>query len=322
VSLRFLLSVGRGLLVTRESCRPRLAALGLGQLLFLLSLSACRREPERTAPTEPDRNLANLADADAVTDPDAEGRASRSVETRADEARRERDPGEGRIDPHCEGTAIDVIEMVLDARCALSEGEWAAMSAHLEAGVMPGGTAGAGMLRQEARREEPGDGLLVSIVNRGSAPVVVPLRLQPGSTEHPAFSVFAETEGHAIVELAPPGRRGTSPSPSAPRPAAPRGRTAISPPPPLPIEDAGVRADGRRPEEHVYSARVRLLPGGALRARIVVDTRIVRRLDRACSADAADCTGRLGKGHHTLHVGQLVTPLDVGSPARVAWEIP
>lgn len=154
-----------------------------------------------------------------------------------------------------------------------------------------GGDAAASALRQEATVDADGR-VSVALVNGGSAPLALPLSWHP---RIPAFSVLAEDARHAIFELEAPsldvGAR---------------------------VGDAG--GDGAR------FAKVVLPAGGRATARITIDRRVVRRLDRPCAdggvADAANaCPERLPAGRYVLHVGQLVCDVDAGAPASVSWEV-
>ncbi|MBX3202199.1 MAG: hypothetical protein KF894_28980 [Labilithrix sp.] len=231
------------------------------------------------------------------------------------------------VDPACEGAELGLLAAAVDPRCAISEQEWSALSRSFD-GPGPGGGAPAdarAALRQEARRE--GNRIVVSVVNGGVAPAIVPLRYHPGRPDL-AFSVLAESDGGAVFELAPP--RGDA-SPATARDARRERRAAL------------LGFDGGAAVERVYVASIRLAPGGAAHARLTIDPRIVKRLDRRCgdagagapsAADPRDgerrdgsapggcLPQRLASGHVVLYVGQLVASVDVGAPARVEWEVP
>ena len=248
--------------------------------------------------------------------------------------RRDRTDG-GTIAPACEGAKLRLLAAVVDPRCAVTEREWRDLvRAHdaQSAGVPPPagankdagrGGPGGGALRQEARRE--GDAIILSIVNRGTTPLVVPLRYHPAHPEL-AFSVLAEASGRGLFELEPP--KNDAPEGPPARTAA-RMEVPSSPtrPPPLPFElDGGASSSFIR----VHSARIRLPPGGSASARLVVDPLIAKRLDRTCpdpvtggDASTSECLpARLPKGATVLHVGQMVAGIDAGEPARVAWDAP
>ncbi|MBX3264176.1 MAG: hypothetical protein KF782_31180 [Labilithrix sp.] len=254
----------------------------------------------------------------------------------------------GDVDPACEGVELSLLAAAVDARCAISDTEWAALTRPEDGangsagrGAPAGGAAVAPRrdtaaarqdavgLRQEARRE--GDRIVVSIVNGGAAPLVVPLRYHPGRPEL-AFSVLAESDARALYELAPPSW--DAPLDGSTRRDAGDARRA-----PL------LRPDGGPAIARVHTALIRLAPGGAARARLAIDPRIVKRLDRRCG-DAGDVSppdggglvgegrsrdagapdgclpARLAAGRVVLHVGQLVAAIDAGEPARVAWDVP
>jgi hypothetical protein len=217
----------------------------------------------------------------------------------------------------CDGREVSLLEAAVDPRCAISASEWSKLTR--TAGKDAGGGAGeTGALRQEARRD--GDRIVVAIVNVGAVPAVVPLRVHLGHPEL-TFSVLAETEGHAVFELAPPAYD------------APEETTAL---------DAGVAGrawpwsslvdlDAGAPRAHVHHARIRLPPGGRASARIAVDTRVAKRLDRSCPESGTAAANRDGgtaclpahlpRGPVVLYVGQLIVGTDA-PPARVDWTAP
>lgn len=171
------------------------------------------------------------------------------------------------LDPACDGPSLALFEAARDPRCAVSVGEWS------ELREAPG-------LAQEARRED--ERVVFSIVNRGAAPILVPLRLDDRAPER-VFTAVAQILGDAA------------------------GLFALAPPvPELRPSDGGV---------HVYNARIRLPPGGRASARLAIDLRVVERLDRLRAADAGPLHGPV-----VLHIGQAFSPLEAGDPARVAWD--
>ncbi|MDF2696082.1 MAG: hypothetical protein K0S65_4465 [Labilithrix sp.] len=211
----------------------------------------------------------------------------------------------------CEGANIALLAAAVDPRCAISTREWTDLAHRADAGVR--GVA----LRQEARRD--GERIVVAIVNGRTTPVDVPLRFHPGHPEL-AFSVLAETEDHAVYELAPP-------SYDAPPPAA--GSASL---PEVDRQTGRPRRWGTLAEldagaayARVHTARIRIAPHGRASARLVIDPRIVKRLDRSCAdagAGSACLPPRLPRGSVVLYVGQLVAEGETGAPARVAWEAP
>lgn len=326
--------------------RRRLVVAGVAVVISSSEafLVACRKDAPRS--TGEDAGV-GTSSASATAEPaaaigpdegeaaDAAGNVARGLEARAEEARRDA----GTVDPACEGPVLSLLAAAVDPRCAVAEREWTELAhAAGEAAAGVPGTAGAGgtvgsaatpkgILRQQARRE--GDHVVLSIVNGGKAPVVVPLRYHPGHPEL-AFSVLAESEGRGVYELAPPSNAATAiESGGAGATTGTRARHPVRP-------DVLGELDAGATREHVHSARIRLPPGGVARARLTIDPRIVKRLDRTCTdagarslarggdgGAAEECSpGRLPKGRVVLYVGQLVTALDAGEPARVEWEAP
>ena len=303
-------------------------ALGSSGALFVACRKDAPRADEGDSTRVPEASSAVPGGSMVPSGPgavDAEGRAARGVaETRRDA---------GAIDPACEGAALSLLAAAVDPRCAVSDREWAELVRAFDArdaGARDGAPGGksakhpgpghhtASALRNEARRD--GDGVIVSIVNRGNAPLVVPLRYHPGHPEL-AFSLLAElVGGRGVFELAPP--RSGVPALGA---ATSGGRHPLRP-------SVLVELDAGSSSERVYSARIRLPPGGAAKARLAIDPHITKRLDRSCAdageASAAEGPGseclpaRLPRGRVVLHVGQLVTGIDAGDPARVEWDVP
>jgi hypothetical protein len=230
--------------------------------------------------------------------------------------RRRRDAGT--IAQNCDGVRLALFEAVFDPRCEISAGEWSGLA----------GSVGTGALRQEGRRE--GDAIVFSIVNAGARAVVVPLRFHPSHPEL-AFSVVAETDGKGLFELGAPKLE----SEATPKAGVSRNdRWSVL-----------AELDGGSPSRHVYHARIRLLPGGRTSTRLTIDPSVVRRLDRRCGAspspasstpdglaarskvgdggaDANCLPARLPRGHVVLHIGQLITGIEAGEPARIDWEVP
>lgn len=235
-----------------------------------------------------------------------------------------RDASDG--DPACEGAELSLLAAAVDARCAISEKEWSALTRSFDGPGGGGATVAArAALHQEARRE--GDRIIVSVVNGGAAPAIVPLRYHPARSEL-AFSVLAESDGGAVFELAPPA--GEAP-PATTRDARGERRAAL------------LGLDGGTAFDRVHIACIKIAPGGAARARLAIDPRIEKRLDRRCgdagtgapsaagardgdrrdgSAPEGCLPPRLASGRVVLYVGQLVAAVDVGAPARVEWEVP
>ncbi len=320
-------------MITPRERRCRLLVTGLTTIALSSSgalFVACRRDAPRSV-DETDGSVAAPGSPEAALETDRRGDASgqlaRGLEERADEARRDA----GELHGACEGAALSLLTAAVDPRCAVTEREWndlvraadsAASTARVGAGDGPKSKV---RLRQEARRE--GDNVVVSIVNGGSTPLVVPLRYHPGHPEL-AFSVLAESEGHGVFELAAPRNDAPAHEPPGPAKASTAGGRPFVRPSTLSELDAGAAY------QRVHSARIRLPPGGVARARLVIDPRIVKRLDRTCSdagarsrrdggGDEDECLpARLPKGRVVLHVGQLVTATEAGEPARVEWDAP
>jgi hypothetical protein len=124
-----------------------------------------------------------------------------------------------------------------------------------------------------------GAAVAVTFANPTEAPLDVPFRAHPGREDLAPFLLLAEDEAHGVYELRPPRLDGI---------------------------DAGAR---------VHSARIRLPPGGKLRARLEVDASIARRVDRADAAPQ-----RLSPGHYVLHVEALGVPFEL-PVVRVAWDV-
>lgn len=229
-------------------------------------------------------------------------------------------------DGACRGAAISLLAAAVDPRCAVSPRDWEALlraAGTSDAGALQtGAREDAKGIRQRARRE--GDRVVVSLVNEGAGPVVLPVRFHPGHPEL-AFSVLAALDEQTVFELAPPVLDVPR---EPPRIGGVRPSDTHRGGPPVVLDDGP-------PVAHVHSARIELPPGGVAHARLAVDPRIVRRLDRSCDAGAgtgqdAGLDARLGgclparlpKGHVVLYVGQLVAPTVESPPARVEWDLP
>jgi hypothetical protein len=195
---------------------------------------------------------------------------------------------DGPPDPACTGGEIAFAAAVVDPRCAVSATRAKKLRALLE---RDGGAVG---LRQEAKVVEEGR-VALRLVNKGSASLTLPLSFH---AKLPAFSVLAEDERHTLYELEPPQ---------------------------LELRDPG--QGGRS-----HFARIVLPPGGVAVATIAISRVIVRVLGRGaadpCKDAGADGGGgpcsatRLPKGHYVLHVGELLTDVEAGAPARVPFDLP
>lgn len=190
---------------------------------------------------------------------------------------------DGPLDPACTGTEVAFATVVVSTRCAITSARAKQLRAALE------NDAGPLTLRQEARIAGEGR-VTLRLVNTGPTRMELPVSY---SAKLPAFTVLAEDERHAIFEL------------EAPR-----------------FEVAGSIASKDRP----HFARIVLPPGGAAVATIAIATGVVKMLSRGSGAEKCDggpCTpAKLTKGRYVLHVGQLLTDVESGAPARVPWDLP
>jgi hypothetical protein len=193
-------------------------------------------------------------------------------------------------DPACASAEIDFASAVVDARCAIGSGRAKRLRATLErdGGALP--------LSQQAKMSPDGV-VTLRLVNTGKAPLALPLSFHP---KLPTFTVLAEDEKRAIYELAPPRFE-------------------------VPAADAG--------GDRARFARIVLPPGGVATATLTVTPTAVRRVAPACADGGSDgrsdggvgggaCSpGRLPNGRYTLYVGELLTDVEAGPPARVPWEL-
>jgi hypothetical protein len=200
---------------------------------------------------------------------------------------------DGPVDAVCTGAEVAFAVAVVDRRCAIGSGRAKALRAALER------DGGAPIpLRQEGKVEADGR-VTLRLVNTGEAPLVLPLSW---SAKLPSFTVLAEDQQRSIYELAPP-------------------RFEVS------RAAEAVGADASVGNERAYFARIVLPPGGAAVGTITVDPAIAKALRRAGDSGAERCAdggvcppSRLGKGKYVLHIGELLTDVEAGSPAQVVWE--
>lgn len=276
--------------------RPARAALVLAlvpmlALATLASLGACRSKP---APAADDAGAG--AGTPGASEPpkldDSYGDAASEVLVEAGARFRDAEPKveadpDGPLDPACTGTEISFAAVVVDKRCAIGSGRAKQLRALLERDA--GGAALS--LRQEAKVAADGR-VVLRLVNTGSASLMLPLSF---SAKLPAFTVIAEDDKHSLYEL------------EAPR-----------------FELASVSAANDRP----HFARIVLPPGGAAVATITVLPAVARVVGRSAAAEkcpdgGAGCApARLGKGRYVLHVGELLTDVEAGPPARLTWDLP
>jgi len=199
------------------------------------------------------------------------------------------------LDRACGGTSVDLAAILAHPRCAIAS----SLARHLRAQLEPDASTTPLPLRQEAR-VVPDGSLAFRVINTGKATLVLPLSYH---ARLPAFTALAEDASHAVYELAPP-------------------RLEIT---------AGTGRGAPR------FARVSLAPGAAATARVTLVPEVVRRVIPPCRvpdvgatseggerdrAEAPCAPPRLGPGRYVVHVGQLVTDVEAGAPARVEWEIP
>lgn len=191
---------------------------------------------------------------------------------------------DGGVDPACTGATIELATALADRRCATNAATAKALRAAIEADAKL-----AGALKQEAKRGADGR-LEVWLVNGGAKPVTVPLSWHP---KIPAFVVLADNPNENVLyELETPRLE--------------VGRA----------EDGDAGAAGAR------FARVVLPPSGRAVARITIEPKVVKRVDRkVVDGGAPAAPARLAPGKWTLHVGQLVTDVETGEPATIAWDV-
>jgi hypothetical protein len=120
------------------------------------------------------------------------------------------------------------------------------------------------------------------LVNTGPAPLSLPLIF---SATLPAFLVMAEDEGQTLYEL-----------------AAPRFDVAAS-------------------KTRAHFARIVLEPGGAASATLEIDPSIATVVARRGGDRAEAGASKLTKGHYVLRVGELLTDVEAGAPARVPFDV-
>ena len=262
----------------------------LGVAGFLL-LAACRSKPSG-AEVAPDAG----APAEAVKSEDNEGGPSAGSEESVVEAGnrfRDAEPKvvvdpDGPVAPACSGPELALEAAVVDKRCAIGPGRAKLLRATLET------DGGAPLsLKQEARVVADGR-IALRLVNGGSVTLTLPLSF---SAKLPAFTVLAEDGRHTLYELEPPR-----------------------------LEVASGSAEAAARNDRPHFARIVLAPGGAAVATITISGGVVRVVRRGpgdrCDGGPACAPSRLAKGHYVLHVGELLTDVEVGAPARVTHDLP
>ncbi|HSO35952.1 MAG TPA: hypothetical protein VLT33_25670 [Labilithrix sp.] len=193
---------------------------------------------------------------------------------------------DGPPDPACTGAEISFAAAVVDPRCAIDSARARKLRARLE---RDGGIG----LRQDAKVNADGR-VALRLLNKSGTALSLPLSFHG---KLPAFSVLAEDDVHTLYELEPPE---------------------------LELRDRG---EGSRS----HFARIVLLPDAAAVATLTISPAILRVLGRGAGdrcRDAGPAEGgpchatRLAKGHYVLHVGELLTDVEAGAPARVVWDLP
>lgn len=269
-------------LALAAACRSKPAASDLDA-----SASAIEAGPAVSGGEERPSVDADLNDEDAYVDASHRFRdAAPKVEV---------DP-DGPIDPACTGAEIPFATVIVDRRCAIGSGRAKQLRARLErdGGAVAPGPLASVVLRQEAKLGENGR-VVLRLVNAGAVPLTLPLSF---AAKQPAFTVLAEDERHSIFELEPP-------------------RFEVG---------ATGGPDAAAANERPHFVRIVLAPGAAAVATLSIQTGVVRMLARGAGAekcDGAPCTPvRLVKGRYVLHVGELLTDIEVGAPARVTFVLP
>jgi len=277
--------------------RPRhlaLVALAAFGALALLSAAACRNKPsgsegppEASTPGEPPKGEEGDA---AASEASEESLVEAGNRFRDAEPKVVVDP-DGPIDPVCSGREVALAAAVVDKRCAIGSARAKQLRASLE---HDGGAALP--LTQQAKVGADGR-VALRLVNTGSLPLTLPLSF---SAKLPAFTVLAEDERHTLYEL------------EAPR-----------------LEVAAGSPEAAAANDRPHFARVVLPPGAAATATVAINAAVVRVVGRGSGpetcGDAGPCAragSRLPKGRYTLHVGELLTDVEVGAPARVTFDLP
>jgi hypothetical protein len=257
-------------------------------LTLAVAPTACRSKP-----TEGDGATGTSTeprDGEAFAGPLREIAIDAGIRARDAEAKLDLDP-DGPLDPACSGAEISFNTAVVDKRCAIGSARAKQLRAILERDGGPALT-----LRQEAKPLADGR-IALRLVNTGFSPLTLPLSF---SAKLPAFSVLAEDDRHAVYEL------------DAPR---------------FDVGSGG--PEGALANDRPHFARIVLPPGGAAVATLTPSPLVVRTLrgsDAGAGAGAPKSGDggplRLGTGHYVLHIGELLTDVEAGAPARVIWDLP
>jgi hypothetical protein len=278
--------------------RVRLAGVAqvAGALLMAalvpVSLVACRSKPNGDAPVD--------ASAAAVEPPSVvdgvEGGASPEALVEAGNRFRDAEPkvtvdADGPVDPACSGPEIALALAVVDKRCAIGSGRAKQLRAILE---QDGGRALP--LRQEAKLGADGR-VTLRLVNTGAAPLTLPLSF---SAKLPAFTLLAEDDHHTIYEVEPPR-----------------------------LDVAAASPEAAAANERPHFARIVLAPGAAAVATVTLGGVVLGVVGHGPGAEkcpdggaCARAPAHLAKGRNTMHLGELLTDVEVGAPARVSVELP
>ena len=191
---------------------------------------------------------------------------------------------EAPIDRACTGASLSFVAVLVDPKCAIGLSRAKQLRAEIEAS----NDGGAAPLKQEAKLD-PGpsatpDGIRVEVklVNVGKTTLNLPLSHH---SKLPAFTALAEDAHKAIYELEPPKLENVT--------------------------------DATKPRFAVMA----LAPGGKATATVNVGTTVARRIAPACDAGTGGPPS-LPQGKYTLHIGQLVTDVEAGAPARGEITVP
>lgn len=261
-------------------------------LAVAIAPTACRSKP--TPGEAPAGTTTEPRDGEAFAGPAREIAIDAGIRRRDAEAKLDLD-ADGPLDPACSGAEISFNVAVVDKRCAIGSARAKQLRAILERDGGPPLT-----LRQEAKPLADGR-IALRLVNTGSSPLTLPLSF---SAKLPAFSVLAEDDRHAIYEL------------DAPR---------------FDVGSGG--PEGALANDRPHFARIVLPPSGAAVATLTPSPVVVRTLRGSDAAAGAGAGAggpksgdggplRLGTGHYVLHIGELLTDVEAGAPARVIWELP
>ena len=288
--------------------RPLPPILRLAAALLIAGVPACRcgsggsdaQPSDATASASASASASSGAsDASASTDePDPSEQEDGSPEAvLGDAGQRFRDAGPtadvdlgGPPDPACTGAEIALASAVVDGRCAISSTRAKKLRALLERDGEP-------LPLQQAAKVAAEGRVALRLVNRGGSSLTLPLSFHG---KLPAFTALAEDERHTLYELEAPL---------------------------LELRDPG---QGNRS----HFARIVLPPGGAAVATVAISPNIVRLLGRgagdpckdagrAASSEGGACNlTKLPKGRYVLHIGELLTDVEAGAPARVTLDFP